>query len=267
MIKSIYIIRQNGTLIYSKKFVEDKFDDDILIGFFASIVNFSREALNNVIKDIDLGDDNKIALYEHEDERLLTVAMVHSSDDDDLIIKILQNITNDFIILFSPDYDKLNVKEIENILESNIKKRTSLSTIHRFVLSWIILAPISIVITVLNLMITSYYFQYTYLEEKIYTQEELLKNVLPEAVAISTFLILIIFIVPNLISGYITLDRNLAFLNSILYLIIILTAYFFSAEPLFFYAIYFYLPSALFVSLVFAYFGFRLGVKMKIVKK
>ena len=268
MIKRFYIMRLNGVLVYSKIFTKELFDDDIMIGFFASLANFSREALQTVIKDVDLGQDNKVVLFEHKDEKLIAVALVNSSDNNDLILEILNDIMHDFIILFSPDYepDKLNRNEVENLIESNVKRYTSSSLIQRLILSWIVLVPISIIITILNIMATSYYFQYSYLEDKLYTQEELITEVIPEAVMISTIIIIIVYILPNLIQGYIVLDRNLAYLNSILYMIIILVAYFNSTEPLFFYVILYGLPWAIFTSLVFAHIGYRLGSRRKIVK-
>ena len=267
MIKSFYIMKQNGVLIYSKTYTKENFDDNVMIGFVASIANFSREALQSVIKYIDLGQDNKLVMFEQQREKLVSVAIVNSSDDNDLITNVLRNIIHEFIILFSPDYvsDKIDKNEMERIIEENIKSKTSFSTIQRFVLSWIILVPISILITILNLMATSYFFHVQ--EERLYTQEELITEVIPEAVFISMVVIIIIFIVPNLISGYITLNRNLAFLNSGLYLIVVLFAYLYSGEPLFFYIILYYLPSAIFTSIVFAYIGFKLGIKKKIIKK
>ena len=262
-------MEQNGMLIYSKTFTKDKFDDDILIGFFASVANFSREALQSVIKDIELGQDNKIVLFENKAEKLLAVAIVNSTDNNDLLIDVLRNIMHDFIILFSPDYEpgKINRSEVENLIDVNVKKYTSLKLLHRIILSWIILIPISILITILNIMATSYYFQYTYLEERLYTQEELINEVIPEAVLISTIVVLIVYVLPNLIQGYIILDRNLAYLNSMLYIIIILFAYFNSTEPLFFYVILYGLPWAVFTSIVFAHVGYRIGTRRKIVKK
>ncbi|MFX1310604.1 MAG: hypothetical protein ACFE8C_12960 [Promethearchaeota archaeon] len=259
-------MKQNGVLIYSKSYTKENFDDNVMIGFVASIANFSREALQSVIKYIDLGQDNKLVMFEQQKEKLVSVAIVNSSDDNDLITNVLRNITHDFIILFSPDYesDKIDRTEMERIIEENIKSKTSFSTIQRFVLSWIILVPISILIIILSLMATSYFFQE---EERLYTQEELITEVIPEAVLISLIVIIIVFVLPNLISGYIILDRNLAFLNSVLYLIIILIVYLYSGEPLFFYVILYYLPSAIFTSMVFAYIGFRLGIKKKIIKK
>ena len=266
MIKRFYVMELNGLLIYSKTFTKDSFDDNVLIGFFASVANFSREALQSVIKDIELGQDNKIVLFENKVEKLLAVAIVNSSDDNNLIIEVLRNIIHDFIILFSPDYDKISIPEVEDLIDNNIKRYTSLPLLHRIILSWIILVPISIIITILNIMATSYYFQYIFREDRLITQEELITEVIPEVVLISTIIILVIYVIPNLLQGYIILERNLAYLNSILYMLIILVAYFNSAEPLFFYVILYGLPWAVFTSIVFAHIGFRLGKRRKIVK-
>ena len=253
-------------LIYSKPFTKDKFDDNVLIGFFASVANFSREAMKSEIKDIELGQDNKIVLFENKVEKLLAVAIVSSSDDNDLLIEVLRDICHDFIINWSGlDYDKINIPEVEDLIDSNIKKRTSLPLLQRIILSWIILVPISIIITILNLMATSYYFEYMF-TDRLITQTELITEVIPEIVLIFTIIVLVVYVIPNFLQGYIVLDRNLAYLNSMLYMIIILVAYFNSAEPLFFYIILYGLPWAVFTSIVFAHIGSRLGKRRKIVK-
>ena len=272
MIKSIYIMKQNGLLVYSKKYKkykEDEFDDNILIAFFASISNFSREALQNAIQYIDLGQDNKLVLFEHQEEKLLATAIVNSSDDNDLIISVLRDILQDFINEYSPDYepDKININIANKIIDDNVKIKTSLSILYRWIFSWVVLIPIAILIILLNIWATNYYFQYNYLEDKVFTHEELINNFIPEVVFIASIIILVAFVVPNLISGYIVLNRNLAFLNSALFIVIILLAYLFSVGVLLFYIILFYLPTAVFVSVVCAYVGYRLGIKYKIVKK
>lgn len=55
MLKSLYILDEHGILLYSKEFVkEQQYDDNILIGFFTSIANFSREALGTAVKNVNL---------------------------------------------------------------------------------------------------------------------------------------------------------------------------------------------------------------------
>ena len=137
MIKRIYIMKFNGILLFSKNFIKtEKYDDSIFIGFFASIANFSREALDSIVEYIDLGHNNKLILYPQLKEKLLTAAIVSSIDDNDLISKILRNIAQDFIGEFGPDFNpnKINKEETEHIIEENLEGKISSTLLKRLIL-------------------------------------------------------------------------------------------------------------------------------------
>ena len=97
MFKSLYIMDENGLLLYSKNFMKHQYDENILIGFFTSIANFSREALGGVVKNLNLGQNNKLILLPNTEERLLCAAIVGDNDNEDLISRILKNVLQDFI--------------------------------------------------------------------------------------------------------------------------------------------------------------------------
>jgi hypothetical protein len=105
MFKNIYIISTNGMMYYSKKFIDEGFDDNLLVGFFTSTTNFSREALESVVKYVDLGSDNKLVLESKPDEDIFAAAIVSSKDNNNLVSTILKNILQDFIDEFYPDYN------------------------------------------------------------------------------------------------------------------------------------------------------------------
>ena len=68
MLKNLYILDESGILLYSKEFSrEEQYDDNLLIGLFTSIANFSREALGTAVKKVNLGENNKLILIPHED--------------------------------------------------------------------------------------------------------------------------------------------------------------------------------------------------------
>ena len=117
MFKSIYILDENGILLYSKNFMKEKYDDNILIGFFSSITNFSREALGSIVKNIDLGENNKLIITAISDENLLGAAIVSSNDNNNLVTSILKDIVQDFIDTYSPYYDPDKIFQDEMELE------------------------------------------------------------------------------------------------------------------------------------------------------
>ena len=271
MIKQLYIMKFNGTLLYSKRYVkEGKIEDNVLIGFFASLTNFSREALESEIQYIELGHDNKLVLFPQTPEKLLATAIVSSIDDSDLISKILRNILQDFIGAFAPDYNPDKIKgseDMERIIEENLQGKISLPLIKRLIYSWILLIPLCIFLNFLNFTSREYLFPDLYLQKEFYTQEEIYTEVLPTMVAISLIILMIVFILPNLISGYLVLNEKFAYLNSIIYLVLIIGIYFFTIESEFAYVIIAYMPLVFLISIGFAYLGFRLAKKRKIIRK
>ena len=270
MIKQLYIMKFNGTLLFSKRFVkEGKIEDNVLIGFFASLTNFSREALESEIQYIDLGHDNKLVLFPQSNDKLLATAIVSSIDDSDLISKILRNILQDFIGAFAPDYnlDKIKGKDMERIIEENLQGKISRPLIKRLVYSWILLIPLCIFLNFLNITSREYIFPHLYLQKEIYTQEEIYTEVLPTMVVISLLVLMIVFILPNLISGYLVLNEKFAYLNSVIYLVLIIGIYFFTIESEFAYVIIAYMPLIFLISIGFAYIGFRLAKKRKIIRE
>ncbi len=271
MIKKIYIMKENGELLYSKSFLEkeeEMYDDNILIGFFASLVNFGKEAMHTIIQYIDLGHDNKLVLLSKSEERLVGAAIVSSKDDNDLIIKILQNIIEDFITAYSPEYNpnKINREDMESIFKDNLKGKTSHSLIERFIFSWILLGPILVLLIYLTVTITQDYYKYTYKKDQLFTQEEVITQIMPEFVIVALLVLIIAYALPNLLNGYVTKDMRIAVLNSMIYLVSMFILYFNFVEPLFFYVIIYASPSVIFLSIVWTYMGYRLGIKRKIVK-
>ena len=124
MLKNLYIMDENGRLLYSKDFVrEQKYDDNLLVGFFTSITNFSREALGTAVKNIDLGENNKLIIIPKQEESLLGAAIVSSNDNNELVAKILKNILREFIDSYAPDYDieKIIQEEMEKNIQSILK--------------------------------------------------------------------------------------------------------------------------------------------------
>ena len=269
MIKRLYIMKFNGTLLYSKHLSEaERFDDNVLIGFFASLANFSREALESEIEYIDLGHDNKLILVPQSREKLLATAIVSSIDDNKLIMKILRNILEDFIGAFAPEYnpDKIEEEEMNVIIEENLSGKISYPLFKRLIFSWLLLVPLCILLNFLNITSGDYIFQNLYLEKDIYTQEEIYTEVLPAMIRISLIILLIVFILPNLISGYLVLNEKFAYLNSVIYIILIMVIYFYTIESLFAYVILAYLPLVFLISIGFAYIGFRFAKKRKIIR-
>ena len=262
MIKSIYILDENGILLYSKNFMKKKYDENMLIGFFSSVSNFSREALGSVVKNVDLGDNNKLILVTHSEERLIGATIVNASDNNDLVTVILSNIIQDFIDTFSPYYnpEKIYPNEMEKIIDQNLRGRIMHSPLIRILLSWLIVGPLSFILIYLSINATLFIYDYFNLN-RFYTPDQLFTWFMPNLILLSTSNIIILFLLPNLILGFLAPNWKIALGNSFIYSAVTIVVYFLSAEPNFAYIVIGNLPLTLIFSLFFLLIGIRYSSK------
>ncbi len=269
MIKSIFIMKENGELLFMKNFMEEKYDNDILIGFFTSISNFSREALRSVVKYVDLGEENKLILHPVPEEELITAAIVSSRDDNSLIMKVLTDITQDFIMQYSPFYEpeKIYQDEMEGILKENLGNKVIRSPVLRTFIAWVILLPLSLLLTFLSTVLTSSFLSLLELVQLFIELENVTDTSLTSIYFTSSFVILIVYTGPNLISGYLTVNRNVAFVNSIIYIVITVIMYYLFHDPLYFNTVIANIPIIGIASVFFSYIGVRISTKRNIRSK
>jgi len=268
MLKSLYILDENGILLYSKEFIkEQQYDDNILIGFFTSITNFSREALGTAVKNVDLGENNKLILAPIEDEGLLGAAIVSSNDNNELVTKIIRNIMQEFIDSYSPDYDqeKIIIEEMEKIVQDVLRTKTIHSPILRIMISWLINAPFTILLVFASINLTLFIYMAFDLNQYI-TPEQLFSRFFPALILMSTGNIVILFLIPNLVFGFLSPSRNVAVVNSIVHLVVTIILFAYSSEPAFGYIILGHLPLTLIFSLFFLAIGRRSSSK-RLLKK
>jgi len=249
---------ENGLLLYSKNFMKQQYDENILIGFFTSIANFSREALGGVVKNLNLGQNNKLILLPNVEERLLGAAIVGDSDNEELVSRILKNVLQDFIDTYSPEYEieKILEEEMQHIVDSNLSYNILHSPLKRLILSWIIVGPLIYPLILLSIYATN--FIYLILDlNRFLSIEFLFTRFLPALILLSIFNIIILFLIPNFVLGYLSPNRKIAFLNSIIHVGVSITLYFYSSEPNFAYIVISNLPLALIFSLFFLFVGTR----------
>lgn len=242
--------------------MKKKYDENVLIGFFSSIVNFSREALGGVIKNIDLGEDNKLILVPNSEEKILGATVVSTNDNNDLITIIVKNIMQDFIDSYSPDYDvdAIYPDDMGRIIDNNLRRKIMPSPQIRLLLSWIIVGVLCYFLILLSINATSYMYK-TFNLNRFFTPEQLFTRFMPSLILLSTINIIILFLLPNLILGFLSLNWKIATLNSFIYLGVTIALYFYSTEPNFAYIIVGHLPLALIFSLFFLFIGIRYSSK------
>lgn len=262
-------MRENGILLYSKNNTQEQLDEDILIGFFASIANFSREALNTVIGNINLGEKNKLILCPIAGEKILLAAIVSKDDNDQLLLGILKDIGQDFIDEFAPNYirENINPSRVDQIIKDNTSDKLIMSKPKRFILSWLVLGPLSTILMFASVNIGEILAQTLGLTQPTFVFQDIITWVMPAFFLIATVLNLILFVFPNIINGFIILDKKLMYFNMITYIILILLE-FFSAKVFFMVIILLaYIPLVFIISTYFTNVGYNLAQKKKILEK
>lgn len=242
-------MQENGVLLYSQNFMKDKFDSNLLVGFFASIANFSREALNSVVKNMDLGEDNKLILQPMSKEKLLGAAIVGSTDNNELITEILNNIVLDFVneILDEESVENIDSDKIDKIVKANLKRKTLPSQNKLIILTLITLIPLLLAILAI----------YTYLTNLF---EDFLIGFAPTLMIYSVISLLFLTILPNLISGLLAPVRKIELFNSLLIITIELVVLSFLLNSILLITMLIAnIPINLIMSLAFAYMGQRIS--------
>ena len=263
LLKNLYLLDENGILLYSKDFTrEELYDDNLLIGFFTSIANFSREALGTVVKNVNLGENNKLILVPHEDERLLGAAIVSSRDNNELVIKIIKEILQEFIDSYSPDYDQEKIlhEDMEKIIQDVLRTKIIHSPIIRNVLSWLINVPLTFLLIFVSINVTLLIYAAFNLTQ-YFNWDQLFSRFFLSLILISTANIVILFLFPNLLFGFLSTNRNISVINSLLHLGATVALFFYSSEPAFAYIVIGFLPLTLIFTLFFLFIGIRFSSK------
>ena len=248
MIKSIYIMLDNGILLFSKNFVKIKYDNNLLVGFFASIANFSREALKNIVKTVDLGQDDKLVLHPRTSDNLIGAAIVSSRDNNTLMIDILNNIMLDFTHEFTTydNPDAIDPVITENIISENLHRKVFPSLPKLIITSLIILAPLLSIMILLTIYFTN-------------TFQDFFLNVELALTLYTTMTLLLLTLVPNLISGYLAPDWRYAIFNTLVIILVEVAFYAVAVNRTFAQITLANLPIDFILSVASAYFGLRLS--------
>jgi len=243
-------MQENGVLLYSKVFLKEKFDSNLLVGFFASIVNFSREALNSIVKNMDLGEDNKLILHPMSKEKLIAAAIVSSDDNNDLISRLLNNIVLDFIneVLIDDSVENIDTVKIEKLVKENLKRKNFPSQNKLIILTFFILLPLLFAILAVSIFLTNLF-------------EDWFTAIETALMLYSVINLLLLTIFPNLISGLLTPSKKMILVNSALIITIEIVVYSFFVNQLFRQITIANLPINLILSLAFAYMGQRISAR------
>jgi len=260
MIKALYILRSNGEILYSKNFVDQEYNENLLIGFFNSVVNFSREALKSVVDFIDLGRESKAILELRPDEDIFGAIISSAKDNNALVKKILKDVLQGFIDEFSPNYNLESRKskdKVDEIYKRTMKGKGRYSILIRFIISWVLLIPLGGFLVFINIWASEFFiFSSTITTFGI---ERLITRTVPQIIIVLFLESVILFGLPNFISGYILLNIKYSFINALIYLILVLISILLSVQSILIYPILSFLPFVIISSLGGAYLGNEFG--------
>jgi hypothetical protein len=260
-------MKENGILLYSRNFLKQQFDDNLILGFFSSIANFSREALESTLKNMDLGE-YKLVIISMTEEKILVAAIASREDNAVLVNNILKNIAQDFIDSFSPEYNQemINRENVDKVVDNNLKGKVLLSSKLLFLIAWLIVVPLSYLLIYLSILFTSALFQLFDLNKIIISRIDIFTIFIPMMVLLALFNLTILFLPPNLILGFLIVNKKISILCSFIFIPIIIVLYYYSAEPLFAYIIIAYLPLIVITSPIINYIGYKFQRKKFLIK-
>jgi len=263
MIKSIYIMREDGTLLYSQDLVDEKFNANTLVGFCASITNFGREALRIAVNTVGIGNKNEMILEHITEDELIAVAISSREDDKGLVSRILRNILQDFMDKHSPNYDPsdVDVFDMQMVVKLNVERRTSPPPLYRATLASLVLAASSYGIVMLSVLFARYFTLPLVDEVAINNQ----KSPVMSLIALYAILLFFTLAVPSFIAGYIVGNKNQSLLVGMVSVFISMAWYGIGSQSAIVHIIMLSLPVAIGASLFFAYIGQKMSSRTRLI--
>lgn len=138
MIEYLVIMKQNGTLLYSKAFLKLEIEEEVLLGFIAATANFSKEALQSMVEDVNLGRGRRMVLVSASQEKIIAAAITSLDENQELVRSILDQILLNFIGKAGPHYQSINITAMDNEIQQTIKKNSIRISFKRVIGSWIL---------------------------------------------------------------------------------------------------------------------------------
>ncbi|MHA1894259.1 MAG: hypothetical protein ACTSX4_07155 [Candidatus Helarchaeota archaeon] len=151
MIKNIYILKDDGTFLYTHDFVQETIDKQILLGFIMSTVHFSKEAFSGIIRRIEV-PDGQLVIFREPYTKIIISALSSPQDDMELIQKVLELVFDSFLEMFGKKIDSENFIEesssfdstLKDLISHKTKKRNIIQILIGLGLALILLIPLSI---------------------------------------------------------------------------------------------------------------------------
>jgi hypothetical protein len=265
LIQSFYILKLNGVQIFSHDFVEQTIDEQILAGFFASVANFSQEALQSLIDRIDIGDNKTLILYKAPKEKTIYAAIIPDKDDVILCQQVLSDFSDLFNAEFGSSYSPKNftptkVMEVFNrVVKPKIVSRNVFRSLGAFVISTATIGLIAYLI----LLFTEYFYIYMGLEAGETISMEINSNFIVYLLVIASICVFFLYTGPTFLFGFLT-GQKLFNRIAIIVILVLIELWFFYLRDTLFWVFGVYIPLALVLSVYCSDLGIKFANSRKI---
>lgn len=233
MFHSIYLTRRNGVSVYSRHYKEMKAEDQLVSGFVSALGSFSTEALGSDLQSVILQTGERLSILTSSDASVVGIIIADSRDHPALISKLLTEIIQEFIEIFQKDIAKNNpllstkTEKFNNNVDRILKGRTATRTILKGFLGNVLSFGLMILLSIL--LITGLLplgpllrdqfssFPTIIFTDGINAQEFLVLEWITAYVVIVILLLLMgVYFLPAVLSGYMAGTRKRGIVNALL---------------------------------------------------
>jgi hypothetical protein len=219
MIEYLAILRQNGELLYSKNILNIAIEEEVLMGFFASVSNFSQEALQLYVDEISLGEFKKIILVNSPHDKVIIGAIVDRVDSKTAVRRIINELLLKFISNYGPQFSLEQIKshEVDGMLNGLFGKYVKVHNMRHRIKTWFVFGFLGILVRAISFLIGIRVLGLFNISQQ---------NIDPSSFALlGTLNVLLLYGFPVFLDGYMAGTQKRAIRNSIIYLLLIQFSY------------------------------------------
>lgn len=266
MFYSIFIFKENGVLLYSRNLKEGRVDDQVLVGFFSSIANFSKEALQSTITQLDLGSDTQLVMHYRPKEEIVLAALTDARDDVDKVKKILSIIAKDFVEEYGANVDESQInataltETITRLLRRSSRKRGAAMQFIAFDFLIVFYVPLYFLMERMLPLL----FQDLFGPGVVFSETFLFNQFLPRIFLASVIFVFVTIPLPTVITGFIAGEKRRAWINFVVFYILALSLLAAILQTLLSVVAILYAPFSMVIGLVFSWIGARIAEKRKL---
>ncbi len=266
MFDSIFIFKENGVVLYSRNLKEGRVDDQVLVGFFSSIANFSKEALQSTITQLDLGSDTQLVMHYRPKEELVIAALTDARDDVGKVKKILSTIATDFLDEYGANVEESQVnassltESITRLLRQSSRKRGA--AMQFIALDFMIALFIPLYFLMEGML--PLLFQDLFGPGIVFGENFLFNQFLPRIFIASVIFVFVTIPLPTFLTGFIAGEKRRAWQNFIGFFIVALILLAVVLKTVLSVVSILYAPFSVVIGLVFSWIGARMAEKRKI---